>query len=178
MFSATEIKIGPETHKGTVDIFLTPPEKRGIKAYDIVKVIRSELGDIDGLESLIIGIGDPFGRPLAFALLGDDAKELEAASILFTKELEKINGVAAASSDYEYGPNEINFTLNKKAQSLGLNNYEIFYQVRQAFFGTQVQDLQTLDDEMKLWIRFNEDERNSFSTLEHMKIQTYGFLNI
>ena len=172
VFSATEIKIGPETHKGTVDIFLTPPEKRGIKAYDIVKVIRSELGDIDGLESLIIGIGDPFGRPLAFALLGDDAKELEAASILFTKELEKINGVAAASSDYEYGPNEINFTLNRKAQSLGLNNYEIFYQVRQAFFGTQVQDLQTLDDEMKLWIRFNEDERNSFSTLEHMKIQT------
>ena len=73
------------------------------------------------------------------------AKELEAASEMFARKLKEIDGVAASSTDYEYGPNEINFTLNRKAQSLGLNNYEIFYQVRQAFFGTQVQDLQTLD---------------------------------
>ena len=172
VFSAIEIKLGPESHRGTVDIFMTPPESRGIRAYDIVKIIRSELGDIPDLENLIIGVGDPFGRPLAFALLGNNTEELEAASIMFTKQLKEIQGVSATSSDYEYGPNEINFTLNQNAKSLGLSNYEILYQVRQAFFGTQVQDLQTLDDEMQLWIRFNEDERNSFSALENMKIQT------
>ena len=172
IISATEIKLGPESHQGTVDIFLNPPENRGIAAYDIVEKIRLELGDFPDLENLIMGVGDPYGRPLAFALLSNNTNELEAASVMFTKELEKIKGVAASSTDYEYGPNEINFTLNQTAKALGLSNYEIFYQVRQAFFGTQVQDLQTNNDEMTLWIRFDEKEKNSFSTLENMKIKT------
>ena len=81
---------------------------------------------------------------------------------LFSNGLKDIEGVAASSTDYEYGPDEINFTLNEKAKSLGLTNYQILYQVRQGFFGTQVQDLQKNKDEMKLWIRFNEDEKKLF----------------
>ena len=156
IISGTEIKLGPGSHKATIDMFLTPPENRGIRAYDIVEKIRNELGDIPDVENLIMGVGDPFGRPLAFALLGNNGEELEAASEMFARKLKEINGVAASSTDYEYGPNEINFTLKEKAKSLGLNNYEIFYQVRQAFFGTKVQDLQTDEDEMKLWIRYDE----------------------
>ena len=172
VISATEIKLGPGSHKGNVDIFLTPPENRGIKAYDIVEKIRAEIGDMDGLENLIMGVGDPFGKPLAFSLLSNNAQELEAASEMFAQKLEEMDGVAASSTDYEYGPNEINFTLKDKAKSLGLNNYEIVSQVRQAFFGTQVQDLQSNQDEMKLWIRYDENEKNSFSSLENMKITT------
>ena len=172
IINATEIKIGPGSHKGTIDMFLAPPEQRGVKAYDIVEKIRSEIGDMEGIENLIMGVGDPFGKPLAFALLSNNTQELEAASELFVQKLKEIKGVAAASSDYEYGPNEINFTLKEKAKSLGLNNYEIVYQVRQAFFGTQVQDLQSNKDEMKLWIRYDENKKNSFSSLENMKIKT------
>ncbi len=172
VINATEIKIGPNSHRGNIDIFLTPPENRGIKAYDIVERIRSEIGDFPGIENLIMGVGDPFGKPLAFALLSNNANELEAASELFTEKLEEMEGVAAASTDYEYGPNEINFTLKDKAKGLGLSNYEVFYQVRQSFFGKQVQDLQTNQDEMKLWIRYSENEKKSFSNLENMKITT------
>ncbi|MAQ31779.1 MAG: RND transporter [Flavobacteriales bacterium] len=172
IINATEIKIGPGSHKGTIDMFLAPPEQRGVKAYDIVEKIRSEIGDMEGIENLIMGVGDPFGKPLAFALLSNNTQDLEAASELFMQELKEIKGVAAASSDYEYGPNEINFTLKEKAKGLGLNNYEIVYQVRQAFFGTQVQDLQSNKDEMKLWIRYDENKKNSFSSLENMKIKT------
>ena len=119
-----------------------------------------------------MGVGDPFGRPLAFALLSEDGEELEAASLLFAKKLKEIEGVAASSTDYEYGPNEINFRLKEKAKSIGLSNYEIFSQVRQAFFGNQVQDLQSDQDELKLWIRYNDSEKQSFSNLENMQIQT------
>jgi len=172
VINATEIKLGPGSHKGTVDIFLTPPENRGIRAYDIVEKIRAEISDIPGLENLIMGVGDPFGKPLAFSLLSNNTQELEAASEMFAKKLKEVDGVAASSTDYEYGPNEINLTLKNKAKSLGLNNYEIVYQIRQAFFGTQVQDLQSNKDEMKLWIRYDENEKKSFSSLENMKIQT------
>ena len=172
IISATEVKIGPSSHNGTLEMFLTPPENRGIRAYDIVEKIRSEIIDMPGLENLIMGVGDPFGKPLAFALLSNNGEELEAASEMFAKELAAMDGVAASSTDYEYGPNEINFTLKEKAKSLGLTNYEVFYQVRQAFFGQQIQDLQTNQDELKLWVRYSEDEKNSFSNLENMKIGT------
>ena len=167
-----ELKLGSKSHKGQIQIFLEAPENRGIKAYEIVEMLRKNLNQVEGLENLIIGVGDPFGAPLSFALLGNNAKELEEASIMFSKNLNKIEGVAASSTDYEYGPDEINFTLNEKAKSLGLTNYLILSQVRQGFFGTQVQDLQNNKDEMKLWIRYNEQEKNSFSSLENMKIRT------
>jgi len=167
-----ELKLGPKSHTGQIQLFLEAPEDRGIKAYDIVEKLRAVLNDFEGLENLIIGVGDPFGRPLSFALLGNNNKELEEASILFVKKLKEIEGVSAASTNYEYGPDEINFSLKEKAKSLGLTNYQILYQVRQGFFGTQVQDLQNNKDEMKLWIRYNEDEKNSFSSLESMKIKT------
>ena len=167
-----ELKLGPKSHTGQIQLFLEAPEKRGIKAYDIVEKLRSNLNDFDGLENLIIGVGDPFGKPLSFALLSNNSDDLEKASLLFSKKLKEIEGVAAASTNYEFGPDEINFTLNEKAKSLGLTNFQILYQVRQGFFGTQVQDLQKNKDELKLWIRFNEDEKNSFSSLENMKIKT------
>jgi len=167
-----ELKLGPKSHSGQIQLFLEAPENRAIKAYDIVEKLREKLNNFDGLENLIIGIGDPFGKPLSFALLSDNGKELEEASMLFAKMLKGIEGVSASSTDYEYGPDEINFTLNNKAKSLGLTNYQILYQVRQGFFGTQVQDLQNNKDEMKLWIRFDEEEKNSFSSLEALKIKT------
>ncbi len=167
-----ELKIGPKSHTGQIQLFLEAPESRGVKAYDIVGKLRAGLNDFNGLENLIIGIGDPFGKPLSFALLGNNIKDLEQASILFSEKLKEIEGVAASSIDYEYGPDEINLTLKDKAKSLGLTNYQILYQVRQGFFGTQVQDLQKNKDEMKLWIRYDENEKNSFSSLENMKIKT------
>ena len=39
-------------------------------------------------------------------------------------------------------------------------------------FGTQVQDLQTNKEELKLWIRYDKETKNSFSNLENMKINT------
>ena len=167
-----ELKLGPKSHNGQIQLFLEAPENRGIKAYEIVEKLRQNLNKVDGLENLIIGVGDPFGKPLSFALLGNNSKDLEEASILFSNGLKDIEGVAASSTDYEYGPDEINFTLNEKAKSLGLTNYQILSQVRQGFFGTQVQDIQKNKDEMKLWIRFSEKEKNSFSSLESMKIRT------
>ena len=172
IIKANEITLGPLSHKGKMEIFLNAPEDRGIKAYEIIENIRGQIGEMEGLEKLIMGVEAPFGKDLAFALLSDNSQELEAASMLFVQKLEAMSDVAAASTDYEYGPNEINFSLKEKAKSLGLTNYEIFSQIRQVFLGIHVQDLQTSQDEMKLWIRYGAQEKNSFSNLENMRIKT------
>ena len=58
-----ELKLGPKSHNGQIQLFLEAPENRGIKAYEIVEKLRQNLNKVDGLENLIIGVGDPFGKP-------------------------------------------------------------------------------------------------------------------
>ena len=57
-------------------------------------MLRTQLDKVNDLDDLIIGLGDP--RKATSICSGNDIDELEEASILFTKNLKQINGVAAA----------------------------------------------------------------------------------
>ena len=92
MIRSKELKLGPKSHTGQIQLFLEAPEKRGIKAYDIVEKLRTNLNGFDGLENLIIGVVDP--KPLSFALLSNNSDDLEKASLLFSKKLKDIEGVS------------------------------------------------------------------------------------
>ena len=57
---------------------------------------------------------------------------------------------------------------------LGLNEQIIAGQVRQGFFGAEVQRLQRGIDEVKVWVRYTEEDRSSIGKLEDMRIRTAG----
>ena len=70
------------------------------------------------------------------------------------------------------GNREIHLTLKDKAYSLGLDEATILKQIRQGFFGEEVQRLIIGRDEVKIWLRYPEENRNSINDLEKMKIKT------
>jgi len=168
----THIEIGPSPHKGFVNVFTYDPDIRQMSPYEIVNAIRKELGDIQGLEKLIIGVRDPFGRPASFSLLSNDYDALISASREFSNKLQDIEDISSAVTNHEYGVKEVHFTLSDKAKNLGINPSQILLQIRQAYFGLDVQTLQTQTGEEKLWIRLDEKSQNSFSVLEKLKIKT------
>ncbi len=45
-------------------------------------------------------------------------------------------------------------------------------QVRSGFFGAQAQRFQRGQDEIRVWVRYNKEDRSSISNLEDMRIQT------
>ena len=94
------------------------------------------------------------------------------ASREFATKLQNIKDISSAVTNHEYGVKEVHFSLSDKAKNLGLNPSQILLQIRQAYFGLDVQTLQTKYGEEKLWIRLNKKTQNSFSELEKLKIKT------
>ncbi|HSH09889.1 MAG TPA: efflux RND transporter permease subunit, partial [Oceanipulchritudo sp.] len=58
------------------------------------------------------------------------------------------------------------------ATNLGLTTEDLARQVRQAFFGLEAQRIQRGRDDVRIMVRYPEDERRSVANLENMRIRT------
>ena len=67
---------------------------------------------------------------------------------------------------------EIRLQLKENAYLLGLNLREVMTQVRGGFFGVQAQRFQRGQDEIKVWVRYDRDNRSSITNLDEMRIVT------
>ena len=70
------------------------------------------------------------------------------------------------------GLKEVAIELKPKAQNLGLTLGQIMQYVRQGFFGAEIQRLQRGTDEVKVWVRYGEEDRSSLSDLANMHFRT------
>ena len=62
--------------------------------------------------------------------------------------------------------------LTPKAASLGLSLRDVAGQVRQGFFGREIQRIQRGRDEIRIWLRYRPEDRSSLGYLDAMRIRT------
>ena len=70
------------------------------------------------------------------------------------------------------GLQELEILPHPRARQLGLTAADIMSQVRQGFFGSEVQRLQRGRDEVRVWVRLAEEDRASLSHLMRYRIRT------
>jgi len=167
-----EKKIGPSTADGSLNIIMLEGEVRNIVSFEIANAISKKTGPVVGAESISFGGGGGFGKPISVAFLGDNLVELEQAKDEFKAELNNISALKDVNDNNQLGIKEINVTLKQKAYMLGLSLQDVLGQVRSGFFGKEVQRLQRGRDEVKIWVRYNENDRSSISNLSNMYITT------
>ena len=80
--------------------------------------------------------------------------------------------VKSALDNGGIGNREIHLKLKPKAHHLGLNEFFILNQIRQGFFGQEVQRLILGRDEVKVWLRYPYNNRNSMGALDMARIKT------
>lgn len=165
--------IGPGTNKASLMVNLLPGEFRDFSSDNITNAIRDKAGEFYGIESLIFGSGRNFGgSPVAVALLGSNITELKLAKKELKEEM-KSNAVLKDISDNDpAGIKEVKIKLKDKAQILGLTLQSVMNQVRYGFFGFQAQRFQRGRDEIKIWVRYNLEDRSSIKNLDDMWIST------
>jgi len=166
-------RIGPGTSNATLTVNLLPGESRDFSSAEITNAIRKRVGKISGIESLTFGSNSNFGgSPVAVSLLGNNINELKAAK----EELKKImteNPLLKDVSDNDpAGIKEIQIQLKDKANILGLNLQGVMGQVRAGFFGFQAQRFQRGQDEIRVWVRYQKNDRSSIKNLDDMWINT------
>ncbi|UTW62967.1 efflux RND transporter permease subunit [bacterium SCSIO 12741] len=172
------VKLGPGANAGEVSIRLMTTEQRNMKSFTISNLISRQVGPMYEAEKLSFGIQTPFGKPVSVSLLGNNLEELSQAKNELKSELKKLTSLKDVIDTDKEGPREIRIKLKEKAYLLGLRLQDVVTQVRQGYFGQEVQRLQRGLDEVKVWVRFDLRDRASLDRLENMRIRTADGMEI
>ncbi len=167
-----QLNISSSSHKGSLKILMLASEYRDLAGYDISNMIRKKAGTIVGAEKVTYGSNIPFGKPVSIALQGENLNELKEAQAKLKSGLRDMEKVKDVVDNNQPGLREINVKLKPKARQLGLDMRTIMDQVRDGFFGNEVQRLQRGLDEVKVWVRYDDGNRKSIGNLENMRIRT------
>ena len=157
---------------GSLLINLLTAEERGVTATQIMEDFRRETGEVFGAEVMTFSAATPFGDPVSIAMRGTNLQELTAAVNELKAEMAKISDLRDIKDNNQIGLREVNIKLMDKAYLLGLNEQFVMAQIRQGFFGAEVQRLQRGQDEVKVWVRYSKEDRSSIGKLEDMRIRT------
>ncbi|QLG45836.1 efflux RND transporter permease subunit [Costertonia aggregata] len=169
--------VGPGSSAATLTINLLPGEERPdeIRSDMVTNRLRELVGPVIGVESLIYGSGGNFGgSPVSVSLLGNNIGELKAAKEELKTALQNNPELKDVSDNDPAGIKEIRLQLKDNAYLLGLDLRNIMTQVRAGFFGTQAQRFQRGQDEIRVWVRYDRQDRSSISDLDEMRIVTPG----
>ena len=157
----------------SLEIFLLDSENRPqeIRAPEMANMIRERTGEIIGAEKFVVDGGANFGgSPVAISLLSDDINELKSAKSELMQQLRLNPKLTDITSNDPEGIKEIDIKLNDNAYFLGLSYAYVMKQVRAAFFGIEAQRFQRGEDEIKVWVRYDQNSRSLVKRLEEMRI--------
>lgn len=164
-------RVGPGSANATLTVNLLPGEARDFSSPEITNSIRAKVGKVYGVESLVFGSGGNFGgSPVAISLLGNNITELKAVKEELKTVLENNPLLKDVTDNDPAGIKEIQIKLKDNAYLLGLNLQAVMQQVRYGFFGFQAQRFQRGQDEIKVWVRYNRNDRSSIKDLDDMRI--------
>ena len=166
---------GSEPNRGRLAIEVASPENRHIdkSVSDLVKELRLMVGPIPGAESLSYRaeIGRA-GNPIDVQLTGGSLDVLEQLAEKIKGHLQGYPGVFEITDSLSGGKQELKLSLKPSAEPLGITLNELAKQVRQAFYGYEVQRIQRGRDEIKVMIRFPQENRRSINDLYKMILTT------
>jgi len=159
-------------HLAHVWIQVLEGEKRDVSTARLAALWRKNAGAIPDIDSLTFkSILHSAGKSVEIDLSLDDHDVLLAAADELEDELTKYPGVYDVGDSYLAGKKELQLKLKPAARSLGLTLNDLARQVRHAFYGAEALRMQRDKDEVKVMIRYPEEERKSLGSVEEMRIR-------
>ena len=121
---------------------------------------------------LVISHGLVGNRGLEIEFSGADIGTVLGAVEATKARLAEYPGVVEISDSYRGQSSEIHLALTPEGESLGLTSRDLGTQVRQGFYGEEVQRVQRERDEIRVMLRYPRRSRGSLSDLEQIRIRT------
>jgi len=160
-------------HLIEVNAELLEAELRNIPSPEMASRWRELCGPITGAVAASF-TADLFhgGKPIYVQLSSPDTEGLIAAGRKLKAELAAYPGVQDITDTFREGKIEMKLGLKPEARTLGISLADLARQVRAGFYGDEAMRLQRGRDEVKVMIRYPEDERRSLGNIEAMRIRT------
>jgi multidrug efflux pump subunit AcrB len=163
------------SHVGEVWVELvTSGERPGISTNEILNRWRSQAGELPGIERLAFFTleGGPAGNAIEIQLSGDDFEQLSLAADELKNEIETYPGTYDISDNFRPGKQEKKLRVKAGARSIGVTMRGLARQVRQAFYGEEALRIQRGRDDVKVMVRYADQQRSSLSGFDDMRIRT------
>lgn len=159
-------------HLATVTADLLAAETRTVRVAEVIQRWRDETGEVPDAIAIKfaefqLGIA---GRPIDIQLRGKDIDDLKAASLDLQKVLAAYRGVFDLSDDLRPGKPEIRLRLREGALALGLDAAQIASQLRAAFFGQVVDEIQVGPESYEIDVRLSAGDRDNLADLDYFTV--------
>lgn len=159
-------------HAGNIFVLLRNMEGSPISSFQILNRVREKIGPVNEAEKFAVGGRNTFGTPISISLLGQNLEQLEAARDYLIANMREFPELRDLIDNNTIGKREVQLDPKPNAYFMGLNRADIANQVRNGFFGSQAQRLQIGKDEVRVWVRYPQEDRINIGQLETMKLRT------
>lgn len=160
-------------HLGEVTMQLLPNQQREIETRDVARLWREASGAIpDAVELSFATSLFSVGEAINIQLEGDNLAELRELAARLRGLLARYPGVIDIADSFRSGKSELKLDILPSGEVLGLTLGDLARQVRQAYYGEEVQRIQRGSDDVRVMVRYTEAERRSLGSLADMRIRT------
>jgi multidrug efflux pump subunit AcrB len=160
-------------HIGEVTLQLTPSQSRDLETREIANMWRDRVGQIPGAVELKFSTSlFTVGNAIDIQLEGNNVDELRVAAERLRLKLAEYPGVIDITDSFRAGKQELKLDMSPSGEALGLSLGALARQVRQAFYGEEAQRIQRGRDDVRVMVRYSQDERETIGTLTQMRIRT------
>jgi len=161
------------SHLGEVTIELIPSQERQYTSETLGNRWRELTRPIpEAVEISFNASAMSPGQDVNVMLMGTDIDQLRSAADAVKNELRNYAGVHGLTDSFLEGKEEMKLGIRPAAEALGLSLQDLGRQVRQAFYGEEVQRIQRGRDDIRVMVRYPADQRRSMGNLENMRIRT------
>jgi multidrug efflux pump subunit AcrB len=160
-------------HLAEVTIQLVPGEQREVSALEVAQRWREAVGVVPEVVELSFNSSNfSVGAEIDIQLEGANLDELRDVAEKIRNRLSEYPGVVDIGDSFRAGKREIQLKILPAGEALGLTLGMLASQVRQAFYGEEVQRIQRGRDDVRVMLRYTESERRTLSALDTMRIRT------
>jgi multidrug efflux pump subunit AcrB len=163
---------GSGGHLGELQVEMIAAEHRDIPTSEMQRRWRAALPPIAGVAELTFqNTMVNSGKPIELELRGADLAQLRSAAAWLKGEIAQYPGAFDVADSFRAGKQELGFRVAPSAESLGIGLVDVARQVRQAFWGEEVQRAQRGRDEVKVVVRYPAEQRRSLGDLDALRIR-------
>jgi len=166
------VAIGSAAHLAEVNVELLGGEEREISSTVLKNRWREIVGEIPGVSSLTF-FSEFFsaGEAINVEMSHQNFDSLLLAVERLKSILREYAGVSDITDSFEPGKAELKMELKDTGRTLGLTLSDLARQVRQGFYGEEAQRIQRGRDDIRVMVRYPEEERKSLADVENMRIR-------
>ena len=155
---------------------LVEPDLRPIDTFALSALWREQMPNLPGVKTLTIQDsimnGGRDDGDVSFKLEGKNAQVLKEVAGKLKTKLQSLEGVGDVNDSMQSATDEVQLDLKPLAYSMGLTLADVASQVSFSYYGLEAQRILREGEEIKVMIRYPEDERNSISDIDSVRIIT------